>query len=49
MYMVGSIAELLKEEFAQVASRNGYQVGNVVQKPIEGLIEYFTKSHAKNN
>jgi N-acetylglucosamine kinase-like BadF-type ATPase len=44
VHTVGSIGFHYKELFAAVAKKHGYEIGNVIKSPIEGLIEY----HAKN-
>ena len=38
--VVGSIAYHYKEQLTEAASRNGFQIGNIIKSPIEGLIEY---------
>lgn len=38
--VVGSIAYHYKEQLAEAASRNGFQIGKIIKSPIEGLIEY---------
>lgn len=40
--VVGSIAYHYKEQLAEAASRNGFQIGKIIKSPIEGLIEYHT-------
>lgn len=40
VHTVGSIGYYYKELIAQVAKKHGYQMGNVIQSPIEGLIAY---------
>lgn len=40
VHFVGSIAFYLKSELAEVLSTNGLQLGNVLRRPIDGLIEY---------
>ncbi|AWG26430.1 N-acetylglucosamine kinase [Flavobacterium kingsejongi] len=42
VHFVGSIAFYLKEELKVVLDRNGLQLGNVLRRPIDGLIEYHT-------
>ncbi|MCW3077930.1 MAG: ATPase [Bacteroidetes bacterium] len=42
VHSVGSIAYFYKDIFIQSAKANGYEVGNVVRSPIEGLIEYHS-------
>lgn len=40
VHFVGSIAFYLKAELAEVLSRNHLKLGNVLRRPIDGLIEY---------
>ncbi|KOS05380.1 N-acetylglucosamine kinase [Flavobacterium akiainvivens] len=40
VHFVGSIAFYLKAELAEVLSANGLKLGNVLRRPIDGLIEY---------
>lgn len=40
--VVGSIAYHYKEQLAEAASRNGFQIGKIIKSPIEGLLEYHT-------
>jgi hypothetical protein len=37
---VGSIAFYLKAELAEVLGKNNLKLGNVLRRPIDGLIEY---------
>ena len=39
----GSVAAIFRAELAQVLERSGFTTGTVVQYPIEGLIEYYSK------
>lgn len=39
---VGSIGFIYKDIVARVAEDNGYQMGNVIKSPIEGLINYHS-------
>ncbi|MDO4727862.1 MAG: N-acetylglucosamine kinase [Bacteroidota bacterium] len=43
VHFVGSVAYFLQEELKNVASRNNIQIGNIIQKPIEKLIEFHQK------
>lgn len=43
VHFVGSIAHFAKERIKQVAAEFGYELGNVVRRPIEGLVEYHRK------
>jgi len=40
VHFVGSIAFYLKAELAEVLSKNRLKLGNVLRRPIDGLIEY---------
>lgn len=40
VHFVGSIAFYLKAELATVLAKNGLKLGNVLRRPIDGLIEY---------
>ncbi len=40
VHFVGSIAFYLKAELAEVLSKNNLTLGNVLRRPIDGLIEY---------
>ncbi|WP_447637174.1 N-acetylglucosamine kinase [Flavobacterium microcysteis] len=40
VHFVGSIAFYLKDELKQVLDKNGLKLGNVLRRPIDGLIEY---------
>ncbi|MEL1243020.1 N-acetylglucosamine kinase [Flavobacterium sp. DGU11] len=40
VHFVGSIAFYLKAELAEVLSKNNLKLGNVLRRPIDGLIEY---------
>ncbi len=40
VHFVGSIAFYLKTELAEVLTKNGLKLGNVLRRPIDGLIEY---------
>ncbi len=42
VHTVGSIGFYYKEFIAKVAAKHGYQMGNVIQSPIEGLVEYHS-------
>ncbi len=37
---VGTIAEIFSEELKVLASKNGFQVGKIIRKPIDGLVQY---------
>ena len=41
-HFIGSIAYYLKEELAIVLAKHGIPLGNVLRRPIDGLIEYHT-------
>lgn len=40
VHFIGSIAFYLKEELQNVLDKHGIQLGNVLRRPIDGLIEY---------
>lgn len=40
VHFVGSIAFYLKAELAEVLAANGLKTGNILRRPIDGLIEY---------
>lgn len=40
VHFIGSIAFYLKEELKSVLDKHGIQLGNVLRRPIDGLIEY---------
>ncbi|WP_374540030.1 BadF/BadG/BcrA/BcrD ATPase family protein [Flavobacterium sp.] len=40
VHFVGSIAFYLKDELKTILSENGIQMGNVLRRPIDGLIEF---------
>lgn len=40
IHFVGSVAYLLKEEFTAVLHQNNLTIGNIIQKPLDGLIQY---------
>ena len=42
IHFVGSIAFYLKEELEMVLSKHGIKVGNVLRRPIDGLIAYHS-------
>ena len=46
IYFIGSIAHYFREILDDVAQRNGLQITNVIQRPIDNLIEYH-KNHIK--
>lgn len=43
VHTVGSIGFYYKELIAKVAKKHGYEIGNVIKSPIEGLIDYHTQ------
>lgn len=45
VHFVGSIAFYLKDELQEVLDKHGIQIGNVLRRPIDGLITY----HVTNN
>ena len=40
IHFIGSIAFYLKEELQIVLTKHGMQLGNVLRRPIDGLIQY---------
>lgn len=40
VHFIGSIAFYLKDELKSVLDKHGIQIGNVLRRPIDGLIEY---------
>jgi glucosamine kinase len=42
VHTVGSIGFHYRELIARVAKKHGYEIGNVIQSPIEGLIQYHS-------
>jgi len=43
VHFVGSIAHFAERRIKQVAAEFNYEVGNIVRRPIEGLVEYHRK------
>ncbi|MEO6305438.1 MAG: ATPase, partial [Bacteroidia bacterium] len=43
VHTVGSIGFYHKDLFAKVAAKHGYEIGNVIQSPIDGLINYHSQ------
>ena len=43
IHFIGSIAHYLKDEIDIALKRNGLRLGNVVKRPIDGLVEYHQK------
>lgn len=44
VHTVGSIGFYYKDLFAQTAKKHGYQMGNVIKSPIEGLIDFHSQN-----
>ena len=40
VHFVGSIAFYLKDELTEILTEYGIQIGNVLRRPIDGLIAY---------
>ncbi|WP_413512258.1 BadF/BadG/BcrA/BcrD ATPase family protein [Myroides odoratus] len=40
VHFVGSVAYFLQDEFRSVLHKNGIKVGMIIQKPLDGLIDY---------
>ena len=43
IHFIGSIAHYLKEEIDEALKKNGLSLGNVVKRPIDGLVEHHQK------
>ena len=43
VHTLGSIGFYYKDLIAKVAQKHGYEIGNVIKSPLEGLIEYHTQ------
>jgi len=43
VHTVGSIGFFYKDFIARIAKKHGYQMGNVIRSPIEGLVAYHSK------
>jgi N-acetylglucosamine kinase-like BadF-type ATPase len=44
VHFAGSIAYFSKEEIHEVADEMGFKVGNIIRRPIEGLVNYHIKN-----
>jgi N-acetylglucosamine kinase-like BadF-type ATPase len=44
LYFIGSIAHYYREELTEVATRHGYTLARILQRPMEGLIRYHLNS-----
>jgi N-acetylglucosamine kinase-like BadF-type ATPase len=44
VHFVGSIAYYIKEELAQVFQKHELKLGNVIKKPIDGLVQYHLQN-----
>lgn len=44
VHTVGSIGYYYKDLIAEVAEKHGYKIGNVIQSPMEGLIQYHSQT-----
>jgi hypothetical protein len=40
---VGSVAWFYREELQETAKNLGYRMGNIMQAPLEGLVNYHTQ------
>lgn len=45
IHFVGSIAYFLQEELNAVAQKNKIKIGNIIQKPIEGLVKFHLEQN----
>lgn len=43
VHTVGSIGYYYKDLIARIANKHGYEIGNVIQSPMEGLIDFHTQ------
>jgi hypothetical protein len=43
IHFIGSIAHYLKDEIDEALKKNGLSLGNVVKRPIDGLVEHHRK------
>lgn len=43
IHFIGSIAHYLKDEINEVLKKNGLRLGNVVKRPIDGLVDHHRK------
>ncbi len=44
VHTVGSIGYYYRDLIAKVAHKHGYEIGNVIKSPVEGLIEYHSQT-----
>ena len=44
VHTVGSVGFYYRDLIARVAAKHGFEIGNVIQSPIEGLINYHSQS-----
>lgn len=49
VHFVGSIAHFAQARIKQVAAEFGYEVGNIVRRPIDGLVVYHQKKLQESN
>lgn len=43
IHFIGSIAYYLKDEIEEILEKNGLSLGNVIKRPIDGLVEHHQK------
>jgi hypothetical protein len=43
IHFIGSIAHFLKTEIEEALDKNGLKIGNVVKRPIDGLVKHHQK------
>jgi hypothetical protein len=44
VHTIGSVGYHFRDLIAQVAARHGYEIGNVIQSPMEGLINFHSEN-----
>ena len=49
IHFVGSISFYLKDELIESLSKHGLRAGNIIRKPIEGLVKFHQKKLQHNN
>ena len=43
LHFIGSISYYLKDELTECLTKKGMNIGNVLKKPIDGLVSYHLK------
>lgn len=49
IHFVGSIAYFAQKQVREMCKQNNFEVGNIIQKPIEGLIKHYRKKIQQKN